>query len=62
MSAALIDSLLKVAEAAGNSPRVVDISADALQDERGVPYFRVRLEAEGKDFGPGKPITPGMLA
>lgn len=28
VSAALIDSLLKVAEAAGNSPRVVDISAD----------------------------------
>ena len=39
-----------------------DISADALQDERGTPYFRVRLEAEGKDFGPSKPITPGMLA
>ncbi len=28
VSAALIDSLLKVAEAAGNAPRVVDISAD----------------------------------
>jgi N-acetyl-gamma-glutamyl-phosphate reductase common form len=28
VSAALIDSLLKVAEAAGNQPRVVDISAD----------------------------------
>ncbi len=28
VSAALIDSLLKVAEAAGNSPRLVDISAD----------------------------------
>ena len=46
----------------GLSGRVVDISPDALQDERGMPYFRVRLEAEAKDFGPGKPITPGMLA
>ncbi len=42
--------------------RVVDISADALTDERGTPYFRVRLEAEAKNFGPDKPITPGMLA
>lgn len=46
----------------GLAGKVVDISAGALQDERGVPYFRVRFEAEGKDFGPGKPITPGMLA
>lgn len=46
----------------GLAGKVVDISADALQDERGAPYFRVRLEAEAKDFGPGKPITPGMLA
>ena len=42
--------------------RVVDISADALTDERGTLYFRVRLEAEAKNFGPAKPITPGMLA
>ena len=46
----------------GLAGKVVDISADALQDERGTPYFRVRLEAEAKDFGPGKPISPGMLA
>jgi HlyD family type I secretion membrane fusion protein len=46
----------------GLTGKVVDISADALQDEKGMPYFRVRLEAAGKDFGPGKPITPGMLA
>ena len=46
----------------GLTGKVVDISADALQDEKGQPYFRVRLEAAGKDFGPGKPITPGMLA
>lgn len=29
----------------GLSGKVVDISADALQDERGTLYFRVRLEA-----------------
>lgn len=46
----------------GLAGKVVDISADALQDERGAPYFRVRLEAEAKDFGPGKPVSPGMLA
>jgi membrane fusion protein, adhesin transport system len=46
----------------GLNAKVVDISADALQDEKGQPYFRVRLEAAAKDFGPGKPVTPGMLA
>lgn len=46
----------------GLAGKVVDISPDALQDERGQPYFRVRLEAAAKDFGPGKPIVPGMLA
>ncbi len=42
--------------------RVVDVSPDALQDERGVPYFRVRLEADGTTFGEDKPVLPGMLA
>lgn len=46
----------------GLAGKVVDISPDALQDERGMPYFRVRLEADAREFGPGKPITPGMLA
>ena len=46
----------------GLNAKVIDISADALQDEKGQPYFRVRLEASAKDFGPGKPVTPGMLA
>jgi HlyD family type I secretion membrane fusion protein len=46
----------------GLNAKVIDISADALQDEKGQPYFRVRLEATAKDFGPGKPVTPGMLA
>ena len=46
----------------GLTGKVVDISADALQDEKGQPYFRVRLEAGVKDFGAGKSVTPGMLA
>jgi len=46
----------------GLSARVVDISPDALQDERGNPYFRVRLEADAKGFGENKPVLPGMQA
>ena len=42
--------------------RVVDISPDALQDERGAPYFRVRLEADGGSLGANNPVMPGMLA
>lgn len=42
--------------------RVVDVSPDALQDERGMPYFRVRLEADAATFGDDKPVLPGMLA
>ena len=41
---------------------VTEISPDALTDEQGQPYFRVRLEAAASDFGPQKPVTPGMLA
>ncbi len=46
----------------GLAARVVDISPDALQDERGSPYFRVKLEADARGFGPGKPVLPGMQA
>lgn len=42
--------------------KVVDISPDALPDDKGQPYFRVRLEADGTAFGPDKPVVPGMLA
>ncbi len=41
---------------------IIEISPDALTDEQGQPYFRVRLEAAASDFGPRKPVTPGMLA
>lgn len=46
----------------GLSARVADISPDALQDERGIPYFRVRLEANAAALGPDHPVLPGMLA
>ncbi len=46
----------------GLTGKVTEISADALTDEQGQPYFRVRLEAAASDFGPLKPVTPGMLA
>ncbi|MCP8940191.1 HlyD family type I secretion periplasmic adaptor subunit [Alsobacter sp. SYSU M60028] len=42
--------------------KVVEISPDVLQDEKGQPYFRVRLEADATAFGPDKPVVPGMLA
>jgi adhesin transport system membrane fusion protein len=46
----------------GLSARVSDISPDAHQDDRGVPYFKVRLEADAAALGPDHPILPGMLA
>jgi adhesin transport system membrane fusion protein len=42
--------------------KVVEVSPDALQDEKGNPYFRVRLEADGTHFGPERPVVPGMIA
>jgi membrane fusion protein, adhesin transport system len=46
----------------GLTAHVSDISPDAHQDERGVPYFRVRLEADAAALGPDHPVLPGMLA
>lgn len=46
----------------GLSARVSDISPDAHQDERGIPYFRVRLQADAAALGPDHPVLPGMLA
>lgn len=42
--------------------KIVEISPDALQDENGEPYFRVRVEASTQSFGPDHPVLPGMLA
>jgi membrane fusion protein, adhesin transport system len=46
----------------GLRAEVVDISPDALADEGGEPYFRVRLSAKSGDLGDGRPIVPGMQA
>ncbi|GGH10766.1 HlyD family type I secretion periplasmic adaptor subunit [Alsobacter metallidurans] len=46
----------------GLKGRITEVSPDALQDERGQSYFRVRLEAESGGFGPDRPVVPGMTA
>jgi membrane fusion protein, adhesin transport system len=46
----------------GLSARVLDISPDAHKDERGIPFFRVRLEADAAALGADHPVLPGMLA
>jgi adhesin transport system membrane fusion protein len=46
----------------GMPGKVLEISPDALTDEKGNPYFRVRLEAAAKSFGDSRPVVPGMLA
>ena len=40
--------------------KVVEISPDAIQDTRGGIYYRVKLKAATPNFGPGKPVVPGM--
>ena len=46
----------------GLKGKVLDISPDALSDEKGEPYFRVRLEADAGALGSGRPVIPGMTA
>ncbi len=46
----------------GLPARIIEISTDVLQDEGGAPYFRVRLEADVKAFGPERPVIAGMTA
>ena len=46
----------------GLKGKVIEVSPDALQDEKGQPYFRIRLEASGSNFGPDRPVVPGMVA
>jgi HlyD family type I secretion membrane fusion protein len=46
----------------GLEARILEVSPDAFNDEKGEPFFRVRLEAKSGGFGPGRPIIPGMLA
>jgi adhesin transport system membrane fusion protein len=46
----------------GLEARVIDVSPDVMQGEKGEPYYRVRLSADTSTFGPGKPVIPGMTA
>jgi HlyD family type I secretion membrane fusion protein len=46
----------------GLKGKVIDISPDALADDKGEPYFRVRLEADATSLGPSRPVIPGMMA
>lgn len=46
----------------GLKGKIIEISPDALQDEQGNSYFRVRLEADAGAFGENRPVVPGMLA
>ena len=46
----------------GLQGKVMEISSDALQDERGQPYFRVKIEAQASSFGKDHPVVPGMVA
>lgn len=46
----------------GLDGEVVEISPDALKDENGSIYFRVRIKADVESLGPEKPVVPGMLA
>jgi len=46
----------------GLKGEVIEISPDALMDEQGNPYFRVRVKADASSLGSNNPIVPGMLA
>lgn len=42
--------------------RVVEVSPDALQDETGAIYFRIRIEADSDSLGGDAIVVPGMVA
>ncbi len=46
----------------GLSGEIVEISPDALKDDDGGIFFRVRVKADVYRLGPDKPVVPGMLA
>ncbi|MEM9704447.1 MAG: HlyD family type I secretion periplasmic adaptor subunit [Pseudomonadota bacterium] len=46
----------------GLAGKIVEVSPDALKDEDGRLYFRVRIEAESASLGDDKPVLPGMVA
>ncbi|MDE2404216.1 MAG: HlyD family type I secretion periplasmic adaptor subunit [Sphingomonadales bacterium] len=46
----------------GLEAKVLDVSPDVIQDQKGEAYYRVRLRADTSDFGPKRPVIPGMTA
>ena len=46
----------------GLDGRIVEISPDALKDEEGNVFFRVRIESDTRGLGEDKPVVPGMQA
>lgn len=46
----------------GLEGKVVDVSPDIVQDQKGEVFYRVRLSADTTGFGTGKPVIPGMTA
>jgi adhesin transport system membrane fusion protein len=44
----------------GLKGRVEQIGVDTVVDEDGNPFYEVRVRTEQADFGPDKPIIPGM--
>ena len=46
----------------GLNATVSDVSPDVIQDPKGEAYYRVRLRADTSDFGPKRPVIPGMTA
>lgn len=46
----------------GLEAKVMDVSPDVIQDQKGESYYRVRLRADTSNFGQGKPVIPGMTA
>lgn len=46
----------------GLEGKVIEVSPDIVQDQKGEVYYRVRLRADAAGFGAKKPIVPGMTA
>lgn len=46
----------------GLDGKVIDVSPDVIQDQKGESYYRVRLRADTTKFGADKPVIPGMTA
>jgi len=46
----------------GLEGKVVDVSPDIVQDQKGEVFYRVRLSADTTKFGASKPVIPGMTA